>query len=159
MATEMTVIPLPEAADRLDMSVEMLTHLFANDKLGAKAVRTGDGQIMLDEKDVERMAKAKALRDKIWAKAARFEGETVGTTEAVEVYGLTYTTLYRCMNFTPPIIRTVGGTSDGGRGKKRLLNKADVMYVAELSKALGGGRGHRLFTAETLPPHCANGHT
>jgi predicted site-specific integrase-resolvase len=149
------VIPLPQAAERLGMSVEILTGLISNDTLRVKAVRTGDGQIMLDEKDVERMAKAKALRDRLWAKVSKFEGETISIREAEEL-GVSYPTLYKCIELG--YIRAEDKPSQGGRGNKRRLNKADVAYVAELAKR-GGGRGHRLFTPETIPPHCLNGHS
>jgi len=149
MAPEMTVIPLPEAAKRLRLSPDVLTRLVQDDKIRVRSVRTaGDGQIMLDEGDVERMVKAKALRDKIWEKVAKFEGETISIREAEE-YGVSYPTLYRCIEMGYIRANKANGT---GRGRKRLLNKADVAYVAELAKR-GGGRGHRLFGPDTIPPH------
>ncbi len=148
MATEMTVIPLPEAARRLRLEPDVLTRLVQSDKLRLRAVRTCDGQIMLDQEDVERMAKAMTLRDKIWAKVAKFEGETISIREA-EKYGVSYPTLYKCIRMG--YIRA-SKTNGSGRGKKRLLNKADVAYVSELAKR-GGGRGHKLFGPDTIPPH------
>lgn len=149
MATEITVIPLLEAARRLDMPAEMLTSLVQSDKMRMKVIRTGDGQIMLDERDIEQMAKAKALRDRIWERVAKFEGETVSTQEAREIFNISDRTLYRCIE--NGYIRA-GQGSKGGRGKKRELNKADVAYVAELVKR-GRGRGHRIFNPDTIPPH------
>jgi hypothetical protein len=149
MATEMTVIPLPDAAKRLCLSPEVLTRLIQDDKIRVRSVKTGDGQIMLDEGDVKRMAKAKALRDKIWEKVAKFDGETIGIKDAMELYGLQDKTIYLCIE--KGYIRA-GQGSKGGRGKKRELNKADVAYVAELARR-GGGRGHRLFGPDTIPPH------
>jgi predicted site-specific integrase-resolvase len=145
---EMTVIPLPAAAARLGLSSEVLTRLIQSDKLRVRIARTEDGQIMLDLEDVERMAKAKALRDRIWEKVAKFDGETISIREAEE-YGVSYPTLYKCIAMG--YIRA-SQTGVGGRGKKRLLNKADVAYVAELARR-GGGRGHRLFGPDTIPPH------
>jgi hypothetical protein len=147
---EMTVIPLPEAALRLGIAPEVLTHLVQSDKIRVRSVKTGDGQIMLSEGDVQRMAKAKLLRDKIWKQVEKFDGETVGTDEAKTEFGITPPTLYRCIALG--YIRAVGKSSTGGRGNKRALNKADVAYVAELAKR-GGGRGHRLFGPDTIPPH------
>lgn len=149
MDTEMTVIPLPQAAQQLGISPEVLTRLVQDDKIRVRSVKTHDGQIMLDEEDVERMAKAKALRDKIWERVAKFEEETIGTDEAKILFGITPRTLYRCID--KGYIRA-GQGSKGGRGKKRELNKADVAYVAELAKR-NGGRGHRLFGPDTIPPH------
>jgi predicted site-specific integrase-resolvase len=149
MSHEMTVIPLPQAAKRLCLSPEVLTRLIQDDKIRVRSVKTGDGQIMLDEEDVERMVKAKALRDKIWARVAKFEGEMVSTLDAKKLFGLNEPTLYRCIK--KGYIRA-GIGSKGGRGKKRELNKADVAYVAELAKR-NGGRGHRLFGPDTIPPH------
>lgn len=126
-----------------------MTRLIRDDKIRVRSVKTGDGQIMLDEGDIERMAKAIALRDKIWEKVARFDGETVSTQEAREVFNISDRTLYRCIE--NGYIRA-GQGSKGGRGKKRELNKADVLYVAELARR-GGGRGHRLFGPDTIPPH------
>jgi len=149
MATEITVIPLPDAAKRLGISLEILTSITRNGTLRMKIIRESDGQISLTIGDIERMAKALALREQLLARVAKFDGETVSTQEAREVYGLSPTLLYSCIK--KGIIRA-GKSSKGGRGIKRLLNKADVMYVLELSKR-GQGRGHRLFTPDTLPPH------
>ncbi len=149
MVTEMTVIPLPEAAVRLSMPAEVLTRLIQSDRIRVRTVKTGDGQIMLEEGDIERMAKAKALRDQIWQRVAKFEQETVSTRDARSVFGLNEKTIYLCIK--KGYIRA-GKGSKGGRGKKRELNKADVAYVAELAKR-GGGRGHRLFGPDTIPPH------
>lgn len=148
MATEITVIPLPEAAKRLCLSPDVLTRI-AQDSILKIKVKTNDGQILLDTGEVERMAKALALRDRIWEKVAKFEGETVSTLDAKQMFGLNEPTIYRCIK--KGYIRA-GKGNKGGRGKKRELNKADVAYVAELSKR-GAGRGHRLFTLDTLPPH------
>lgn len=150
MANEMTVIPLPDAAERLSMTAEVLTRLVQSDRIRVRTVKTSDGQIMLDEGDVERMSKAKALRDQIWGKVAKFDGEVIGTDEAKALFGITPPTLYRCIKMG--YIRA-GRGSKGGRGKKRELNKADVAYVAELVKRGRGGRGHRLFNPDTIPPH------
>jgi len=150
MATEMTVIPLPEAAVRLSIPAEVLTRLVQSDRIRVRTVKTGDGQTMLYTEDVERMAKAKALRDRIWEKVARFDGETIGIREARDIYRVPDQTIYRCIKMGYIRAKETGGA---GRGKKRLLNRADVAYVAELSKHCGGGRGHRLFGPDTIPPH------
>jgi predicted site-specific integrase-resolvase len=149
MSAQMTVISLPEAAQRLGIAPEALTRLVQSDKIKVRTVRTHAGQLMLDEGDVQRMAKAKALRDRIWERVAKFEGETVSTQEARETFGIHESTLYRCIE--NGYIRA-GRGSKGGRGKKRELNKADVAYVSELAKR-GRGRGHRLFGPDTIPPH------
>jgi len=152
MAIEMTVIPLPEAARRLRMDPDVLTCLVQNGELKVRAVRTPDGQIMLDEEDVERMAQAMTMRDKIWSKIKQFERETIGITKA-ESFGVSYPTLYRCIEIG--WIRAVDQPSKGNHGKKRRLNKADVAYVSELAKR-NGGSGQRLFTSYTVPPHAPN---
>lgn len=148
MVTEITVIPLPDAAKHLGISPDALTRIAQNGTLKVK-IKTGDGQIMLDKREIERMAKAMALRDRIWKQVAKFENETISTQEARQLYSLGVSLIYRCID--KGYIRA-GKGSQGGRGKKRELNKADVAYVAELSKR-GRGRGHRLFTSDTLPPH------
>jgi len=148
MATEITVIPLPEAAKRLCISPDVLTRIAQDGTLKLK-IKTCDGQIMIDQEEVRRMAKALALRDRIWKQVAKFEDETIGTDEAKTEFGITPPTLYLCIK--KGYIRADNQTS-GGRGVKRRLNKADVAYVAELSRR-GRGRGHRLFTSDTLPPH------
>jgi hypothetical protein len=150
MATEMTVIPLPDAARRLCVSPDVLTRLIQDDKLRIKNVKTGDGQIMLDEGDIERMAKAKALRDKIWERVKKYDGETIGVREARNIFHVPDQTIYRCIE--KGYIRA-DKPGNGGRGRRRQLNKADVAYVAELVRHSGNGRGHRLFGPDTIPPH------
>lgn len=143
------VIPLPLAAEQIGLPVDVLTRLAKSGRI--KGVQS-DGTLLLDERTVLDMVKGIALRDKIWAKVARFEGETVGTGEAKSIYHIPQRTLYLCIK--KGYIRTVGGTSEGGRGKKMLLNKADVAYVSELANQ--ATRPHHLFTPDTVPPHCLN---
>jgi predicted site-specific integrase-resolvase len=150
MATEMTVIPLPDAAQRLGIAPDVLTRLVANGTINLRTVRTSDGKIMLSQEDIERMAKAIALRDKIWKQVARFEDEVIGIREARDTYNVPDQTIYRCIE--KGYIRA-NKTNGAGRGKKRMLNRADVAYVAALAKHLRGGRGHRLFGPDTIPPH------
>jgi len=150
MSIQPTVIPLPEAAQRLRVPLSLLTRMVLSGTL--KAVTTTDGQVLLPLEAVDHMAKGIAVRDKIWNKVKGFEGETVSTLEARDVFNISDRTLYRCIE--NGYIRA-GKGSKGGRGKKRLLNKADVLYVSELAK-LGGGRGHRLFGPDTIPPHMLN---
>ena len=149
MSIGMTVIPLPEAAQRLRIPLDLLTRMVNSGTL--KAVMTTDGQILLPLEAVDHMAKGMAVRDKIWKKVERFESETITAYEASD--SINPDLLYRCIH--KGYIRAVDPPGKGGRGKTRRLNKADVLYVAELAK-LGGGRGHRLFTPETIPPHMLN---
>lgn len=149
MVTEITVIALPDAAKRLGIAESLLTRIIQDDTIRLM-IKTRDGQIMLDTGEIERMAKAMALRDRIWKRVAKFEDETVGTDEAKLEFGITPPTLYRCIK--EKYIRASEQTA-GGRGIKRRLNKADVAYIAELMKHRKKGRGHRLFTPDTLPPH------
>lgn len=148
MAREMTHIPIALAAQRLRVSISLLTEMVDSGTL--KVVVSTDGQVLLPLVVVDQMEKELELRDQIWRKVKKFEKETVSTMEAQEIVSLG--TLYRCIS--KGYIRA-GEGGKGGRGKKRLLNKADVLYVAELSK-LGGGRGHRLFGPDTIPPHMLN---
>lgn len=146
------VIPLPLAAEQIGLPVEALTRLVKSGRI--KKVVQSDGTLLLDERTVGKMAKGVALRDKIWAKVCQFENEAVSTHEARTTYNLMPDTLYRCIRLG--YIRAIDGPSKGGRGRLRRLNKADVLYIAELAKC-GGGRGHRLFTPDTIPPHALDG--
>lgn len=141
------VIPLPLAAEQIGLPMDVLTRLVKSGKI--KAVQS-DGTLLLDERTVRNMAKGIALRDRLWAKVAQFEGETVSTNDARTTYHLMPDTLYRCIRLG--YIRAIDGPSKGGRGRLRRLNKADVAYIAELAKC-SGGRGHRLLTPDTIPPH------
>ena len=90
------------------------------------------------------------MRDKIWNKVKRFEGETISVSDSVKELGINPDLIYSCIE--KGYIRAIDPPSKGGRSRTRRLNKADVAYVAALSKH-GGGRGHRLFTPDTIPPH------
>jgi hypothetical protein len=147
---EMTVIPLPEAAQRLGIAPEVLTHLVQSDKIRVRSVKTGDGQVMLSEGDVQRMAKAKALRDRIWQKVAHLEKNRIGIREARELYGIPDQTIAH--GIREGYIRDEGA-SGTGRGNKHLVYESDIAYAAELKRVLGGGRGHRIFGPDTIPPH------
>jgi hypothetical protein len=146
MHKTLTAIPLPQAAQRLNVSARVLTRLIDSGKLFA--VTTLDGQTLIPLSIVEKMEKETALRDKIWNSVKKFEGETITTDEARGM--INPDLLYRCLNMG--YVRAIDPPNKGGRGKTRRLNKADVLYVSKLAKN-GGGRGHRLFTPETIPPH------
>lgn len=147
MAIELPcVIPLSQAAEQIGLSVDVLTRLIKSGKI--KAMQSC-GTLLLDERTVCNMAKGIALRDKLWARVAKFEDETVGTNEALNVYHIPQRTLY--LSIKKGYIRVVGGTSRGGRGKKKLLNKADVAYISELAKQ--PNRPHHILTPDTIPPH------
>jgi len=51
-------------------------------------------------------------------------------------------------------VRVLDDQRGGGRGRKRLLNEADVAYAALVAKERGKREGRRILTPEFIPPHC-----
>ena len=63
------------------------------------------------------------------------EGHVIGIEEAHELYGLNKQSIYRWIE--KGYIRVVKDQRGGGRGRKRLWNKADVVYIALLKERIG----------------------
>jgi len=143
MALE-TYIPLKEAARRYGISAKILTH---NVEAGIiRAVRVNGG-IAVAEEDVQVLSK----RDELWERVKHLDGVPIGVEEARRKYHLGAASLNRWIR--SKIVRVIETPSGRGRGKKKLLNEADVAYAELVAKERGRKRGKRIFTDEYLPPH------
>ena len=138
-------IPLPEAVRRYGISEEVLKRAIESGTIEAIQL---DEEVAVAEGDVRKLS---IDRHALWREASRWEGHTIGIDEAHELYGLNKQSIYRWIE--KGYIRVIRDERGGGRGRKRLLNKADVVYIALLKEKLGQHRGRRLLTPETLPPH------
>ncbi len=138
-------LPLAEASRRYGISEEVLKRAIQSGTIEAIQL---DEEVAVAEGDVRKLS---IDRHALWREASRWEGHTIGIDEAHELYGLNKQSIYRWIE--KGYIRVVRDERGGGRGRKRLLNKADVVYIALLKEKLGQHRGRRLLTPETLPPH------
>ncbi len=141
-------IPLAEAARRYGIPEETLKRAVESGTI--RAVQLGE-EVAVAEQDIQSVS---IDRDALWQQASKWEGQVIGIEEAQELYGLNKQSIYRWI--AKGYIRVVKDIRGGGRGRKRLLNKADVVYIALLKEKLGTRRGRRLLTPETLPPHIAS---
>jgi len=143
-----TYIPLNEATRRYRIGAQALTQMV--EKGTIRAVRI-DGSLAVAETDIDAMA----LRDELWARVKYLDAVTISMSQACEKYEeINFASLSRWV--ARGYIRTVGNSSrGGGRGRRRLLNEADVAYTASLLRVRGKKPGKRVFTTETLPPHLA----
>lgn len=87
----------------------------------------------------------------LWRQVEHLENASIGIRDAAEKYRIPLASLYRWIGNGH--IRVVNDVREGGRGRKRLLNEADVAYAALLAAQSGRRRGHRVFTAKMMPPH------
>ena len=138
-------IPLAEALRRFRISEEALKEAISSGRIRTATI--GE-EVAVAEQDVRKLS---IDREALWQEASRWEGHVIGIEEAHELYGLNKQSIYRWIE--KGYIRVVKDQRGGGRGRKRLLNKADVVYIALLKERIGQHRGRRLLTPETLPPH------
>ncbi|HIE38147.1 MAG TPA: hypothetical protein EYP77_03600 [Anaerolineae bacterium] len=143
-----TYIQLDEAARRYGVSREALTRAVADGIM--RAVRTPEGGVLVASEDVRKVKE----RDELWATVAHLENRRIGIHEASQKYNLSLDSLYRWIRLG--YIRVVEDAKGGGRGRKRLLNEADVAYASRLADIRGRGRGRRIFSEDMIPPHVAH---
>jgi len=136
-------IPLVEASERFRLPMKVL-HKAVADRI-VKAVRI-NGELAVDKKDAQILS----LRQDIWERVRHLEGRPIGINEARARYGLPLASLYRWIE--SGYIRVIQDAKGRGRGKKRILNEADVAYAHLLRRRLGGKRGRQFFRPELAPP-------
>jgi predicted site-specific integrase-resolvase len=146
MATEMSFITFSQAAQRLGVSIKVLTAAANSAKI--KVAKTPMGE-MIAEDDVAKIEK----REKLWKSVKKLDGNQISMTDATARYPeINFASLERWV--TAGAIRIIKDNKmRSGRGNKRMLNEADVAYTALLLREQGKRPGKRLFTPETLPPH------
>lgn len=142
------VLPLPEAATRMGIPINVLTRLISNGMM--KAVQLPDGTLAVTEKH----AKEDAARAQLAAKAAprkqdapeykkhaHLRGKSIGVAEAAREYGVTVGTVARWVQ-RGYIARL------GQDGQKILIDQADVAYCVEIYRKHGAKQGRRLFNLD-----------
>jgi len=139
-----TFIPLEEAARRYGLSREVLTRLIEDGKIKAARV---NGGITVAENDIREVKK----RDRLWKQVEALDGCPIGVKDARLKYSFGAATLKQWIE--DGIVRVLSHPDGYGRGKKKLLNEADVAYANLVAKARGRRRGRRIFTSDYLPPH------
>jgi len=145
MAVELPeYLPLEEAARRYRLSPEILTRAVEDGKIRAVCA---DGRILVAEEDVQKMTK----RDALWSQVAHLDGSPIALEQACSRYAISSPSLYRWID--AGYVRVLEDQRGGGRGRKRVLNEADVAYAALVAKERGRRRGKPIFTEEFLPPH------
>ena len=139
-------LTLSEAARKYGISTDALTRLV---KAGIIRAARINGWIAVAEEDVS----VSTMRDKIWNQVKHLDGTPISMSQACEKYDeINFASLSRWVD--RGYIRTLGdGPRGGGRGRKRLLNEADVAYTAFILRRRGKRPGKRVFAPETLPPH------
>lgn len=142
-------IPLSEAVHRYDLDPALLTSMIEDGKIGA--VRT-DGDIAVAEEDVSETRETMAKRDKLWRRVEHLDGKPIGLEDAYTKYNMSPPSVYRWIE--KGYIRVLKDRRGGGRGRKRLINEADIAYAAEVADERGRKRGRPIFTSEFTPPHC-----
>ncbi len=140
-------VPFEESLRRFAVDGETLRQ--AVERGEVKAI-TIDGTLAVAEEDVRVLS----IRVNLWRQVRHLEGVPIGVRDAYQKYGLSPTTLYRWIE--SGYIRVMKETTGKGRGKKRILNEADVAYADLLRRRLGGRKGKRFFNEELVPPRSEN---
>jgi len=102
----------------------------------------------------EESSKPKVTPGEIWERVAHLDGEGIGLERACEKYDLSAPSMYNWIE--KGYVRVLKDRRGGGRGIKRLLNEADVAYIAEVADIRGRVRGRDIITDEYLPPHACS---
>ena len=141
-------IPLTEAAERYGVSEEVLKRAIESGTIRAVQL---DQEVAVAEGDVKQL---NVRPEDLWAKVAELDGIPITIEEACEKYDVSKPSIYRWIN--RGIVRVLKDQREGkrgGRGKKRLINEADVAYAALVAEIRDIRRGKPVFTKEFLPPH------
>jgi predicted site-specific integrase-resolvase len=144
MAELPTYITLEEAARCYHLSQQMLTRAVENGII--RAVKVNGGIIAVAEGDVRVMSK----REELWEQVKHLDGVPISVNDAAARYRLSTGSLTRWIS--AGYIRVLHpGDPRGGRGRKTLLNEADVAYAKLVAGERQSKPGRRVFTREFLP--------
>jgi len=136
-----------EAARRFHLDPEKLRALVESGDV--RAVRVGK-EIALAEEDLK--VALGIRRQELWARVRHLDGVPIGLEEACARYKFSPSSVYRWIK--RGYVRVIRDQRKGGRGRKRLLNEADVAYAALVAQERGRREGKRILTPEFAPPHC-----
>jgi predicted site-specific integrase-resolvase len=118
------------------------------------AVKT-NGDVAVAEEDVSKTQETMAKRDELWRRVQHLDGKPIGLEDAYTKYDMNPSSVYRWIE--KGYIRILKDRRGGGRGRKRLINEADMAYIAEVGDERGRKRGKPILTSEFIPPHCNSG--
>jgi predicted site-specific integrase-resolvase len=118
------------------------------------AVKT-NGDVAVAEEDVSKTQETMAERDELWRRVQHLDGKPIGLREGCRKYDLSSPSVYNWIR--KGYIRVLKDRRGGGRGRKRLLNEADVAYAALVAEERGQQQGRAIFVPEFVPPHCSAG--
>lgn len=146
MAVELpTYIPLAEATEKYRVGRRELGRLVESGRVRAAHV---NGDVVVAEEDV----KETTIRPSdLWKRVKHLDGEPIGLGEARRKYRLGAASLNRWVE--QGYVRVIDDQRGGGRGRKRMLNEADVAYIALVANERGRRRGRRILTPDLVPPH------
>jgi hypothetical protein len=149
MAVELpTYIPVAEATEKYRVGRRELDRLVESGRVRAVQV---NGGIAVAEEDV----KETTIRPSdLWDRVKGLDGEPIGLGEARRKYRLGAASLNRWVELG--YVRVLDDQRGGGRGRKRMLNEADVAYIALVADERGRRPGRRILTPEFSPPHVSS---
>ncbi len=139
---------LSKAARRFHVDPEKVEELVESGEV--RAVKVGK-EIAVAEKDLK--VALGIRREELWARVKHLDGVPIGLEEACIRYRFSPSSVYRWIR--RGYVRVIKDQRKGGRGRKRLLNEADVAYAALVAKERGRREGRKILTPEFAPPHCA----
>jgi hypothetical protein len=139
-----TYLPLGEAAQKYDLSEQVLTQLIQAGKI--EAVRLPSGELLVSAENGQHKTKEDIINDKF----AHLRGQVITVTEAAEKYG------EKCGFHRNTILEWVKHEyiTVHKPGYRMELDEADVAYCADVyrqRKKAGGTRGVPLLDEKGLP--------
>ena len=140
-------LPLEEAARRYRLSQEMLARAVEDGRI--RAVRV-NGRILVAGEDIRQISENRAKSEEIWEQVKHLDGIPIGISEASSKYGVDSTSIYGWIN--RGYVRLIEDRRGGGRGRKRLVNEADIAYAALVAKHRGRRQGKPILTRSLAPP-------
>ncbi len=134
-------IPLAEAVERYGLDTSRVTRLIEEEKL--TAVTTPDGDILVDERQIEILTLGKESLPE-YKKHAHLKGTSIWLSAAERKYNIPGPTISRWVK--AGIIKKLGKD-----GNKVLLDEADIAYCAEVYRTKNAKRGRKLFDSRGMP--------
>jgi predicted site-specific integrase-resolvase len=139
MAALPQFIPLPKAAEQLEMREDELRRLVDSGKIDAIALP--DGDVAISEKDMTEPLSKEDLPE--YKKYKELSGVGIGINEAANKYNIPFSTLRGWV--LKGYIEKVGR-----QGQKILINEQDAAYCADIYERRGG-QGKWLFNPDGTP--------
>ncbi|HEB64772.1 MAG TPA: hypothetical protein ENJ02_04435 [Chloroflexi bacterium] len=133
-------IPIEDAVERYGLEANRLTQLVEKGEL--TAITTPDGDVLVDEKQIESLALGKERLPE-YQKFAHLAGNPIWLGKASRIYAIPGPTISRWAK--KGLVRILGKD-----GQKVLIDEADIAYCAEIYRQRGG-QGKWLFNPDGTP--------